>query len=325
LRTRTYHRYKHTAFHDVPLSCYIRRVKYTVFHQFDQHSGAVYGLAKGFRPSTFFSASGDHYVVEWNAEQRKQENFAIKSETPAYCLAAIESKKQLVFGTSSGSIHVIDADQRLELHHLSLHHNGVYSLVEWGEKLLACGGDGVLSVWNMADWTLFRSIPLCAEKIRSAAFSRDGQWLAVACGDGKLRVLETTFFNEIYTINGHDGGATSVAWHPNKTVLFSGGKDALIKTWNAASDFEPLVSLPAHNFAIYNIAFHPNKLIFATASRDKSIKIWDAQTLNAIQKLEAKSGGHSHSVNSLIWLGDFLISAGDDRRIVVWEEEKQYT
>ncbi len=297
-------------------------MKYKVLHQFDQHAGAVYGLAGGFSPSNFFSASGDHYVVEWNVEGLKQEKFAIKSESPVYCVATISSEKLLVFGTGAGSIHIINVARRAEIHHFSLHHNGVFALVESGGKLFACGGDGVLSIWNISDWKLFRSIPLCAEKLRSAAFSLDGQWIAVACGDGKVRILETTFFNEIYTIDAHEGGATAVAWHPDKPVLFSGGKDAHLKTWNSLSDFEALVSLPAHNFAIYNIAFHPSKATFATASRDKSIKIWDSVSLDIKQKMDAKSGGHTHSVNSLVWLEGLLISAGDDRKIILWEEEQ---
>ena len=110
---------------------------------------------------------------------------------------------------------------------------------------------------------------------------------------------------------------------------------------------QPSQSIPAHNYAIYSIVFSPDGKYFATASRDKTIKIWDANNLNVLSRINKESfDGHINSVNKLMWttspksspresvlsrdqkglsnspagvVGSYLISASDDRKVMVWE------
>jgi len=92
--------------------------------------------------------------------------------------------------------------------------------------------------------------------------------------------------------------------------------------FNVHNDFQLLHSIPAHNYAIYSIVFSPDKNRFATASRDKTIKIWNTDDFSLIHRIDfEKNDGHKNSVNKLIWnnLTGQLISASDDRSIMVWE------
>jgi len=81
-------------------------------------------------------------------------------------------------------------------------------------------------------------------------------------------------------------------------------------------------SIPAHNWAIYDIVFNPDATLFATASRDKTIKIWDAITYQLLKRITKENlNAHTYSVNKLLWstYNNYLVSAGDDRTIVVRE------
>jgi centriolar protein POC1 len=89
--------------------------------------------------------------------------------------------------------------------------------------------------------------------------------------------------------------------------------------WSMQDNYACVLSVPAHNYAIYSIAFGHG--ICASASRDKTIKIWDELSFNPIQRLDTKSGGHSHSVNKLLFQHDHLISCSDDRQIICWKQE----
>lgn len=109
---------------------------------------------------------------------------------------------------------------------------------------------------------------------------------------------------------------------PDGLSLISGGRDAQLKVWSLP-DYQLINNIAAHMFSVYTIAFHPTQPYFATCSQDKSIKLWgsDDFKLYKILSLEKNTEGHFHSINKLIWSSDgqYLISTGDDRQVMVWE------
>ena len=291
-------------------------------HRFRDHGAPVYGLAAGRSSHTFFSASGDKFVTEWNADNQSQEAFAVKLEHPAYAVLFVKNYELLLVANSLGGLHVINLENAIEERYILHHSNGIFDLQldERNDTLYVAGGDGVLSIWQLPSFELLRSIKLCDGKLRQIAIQTERNLIALACGDGELRILENSFYNEIYTIIAHKEGVTSVAWHPSKPVLVSGGKDAYLRIWNLEKQNSQLLEIPAHNFAIYSIVFSPDGLLMATSSRDKTIKIWNAVTLEPILKIDSKIGGHSHSVNKLLWIDNSrLVSCSDDRSIVIFE------
>lgn len=286
-------------------------------HSVLNHSAAVYGLSQGPTSDTFFSASADHFAVLWKLDGLKQEPFAVKLEKPAYAVLFIPQHQLLVVGNSEGEFHVIDFQRKEEIKLIAHHQKGIFDFAYdvADNQLLVAGGDGILSVWSLPSFQLVRSIPLCDYKLRQLSIDAAQNFVAVACGDGVVRVLDLVFFNETATINAHDEGATAVAWHPIKPVLVTGGKDAHLKCWNVNDHFSNVLSIPAHQFAIYSIVFDETGNYCATASRDKSIKIWDSTSFEPLLKIGPGAEGHSHSVNKLLWIGEELVSCGDDRKI----------
>ncbi len=64
--------------------------------------------------------------------------------------------------------------------------------------------------------------------------------------------------------------------------------------------------------------------MFATASRDKTLKVWETEGFQLLKVLEGRrDGGHSHSVNRLLWtnFNNWLVSCSDDRSIILWETD----
>lgn len=287
---------------------------------FTGHSAAVYAVASGRSDNTFFSASGDRFVAEWNSATGQQESFAVMLETPAYAVCFIPEYYLLLVGNSLGGLHVIDTQSRKEVRYLVQHRQGIYDIA-WDasrNQVLVAGGDGVLSVWEAPTIDLMVALPLSDEKLRQIAFNPSHDSLAVACGDGVIRMLDPVFFNEVKMNGRHAEGATSVVFHIGKPVLLSGGKDAHLRVHGLKSH-EELLNLPVHQFSVYSMVFSPDGKWLATGSRDKTIKIWDARTMDPITRLDASVGGHTHSVNKLLWMPDgTLISCSDDRKIISW-------
>ena len=73
------------------------------------------------------------------------------------------------------------------------------------------------------------------------------------------------------------------------------------------------------NFSVYDLLFISDTE-FISCSRDKTIKIWNSETFSLSQRIEAKNGGHLHSVNKLIKIGaKSFASCSDDKRIMLFE------
>lgn len=283
------------------------------------HAGAIYTIDGNH--NQVYTGSGDHFIARWNLDTGAQDAFAIKSEQSIYSLKLVNQKSQLAFGTSSGSLHVIDIEQKTELKHFIQHKTAIFSLTENVIKkhIYSTDADGNLAIWQSGSWELLLFLPLQAGKIRDIHTNSDGSLVFLACQDEKIRVFETSGYNEILAFRAHKDGANCLHLFQHKpALLLSGGKDGHLRIWNWQEE-KMLLEIPAHNFGIYRIIFLQEGRYFVTASRDKTIKLWDAGTCQVLQRIERKHGGHSHAVNDL-WKKDenAFVSVGDDKRIIHW-------
>jgi WD40 repeat protein len=133
-------------------------------------------------------------------------------------------------------------------------------------------------------------------------------------------VFETTFFNEIHTFRAHKDGVNCAIFQGQ--FLLTGGKDAHIKKWRWQEE-TCIKSIPAHNYAVYDLALLHNGETLVSASFDKTIKLFNASDLTIIRRLEAKDGGHKHTVNRLTKVNENeFLSVSDDRNIIHWRAKK---
>ncbi len=285
------------------------------------HSGPIYTVTS-FYPGKVLTGSADKFVAAWDPEKRLPDAFSVKSEAAVYCTLYVEEKALLLVGQSTGGLHLIDLRSKTELKHLKWHEKGVFDVLYHKKRnaIYSLGGDGTFAVTHAETFELIRHIPLTDKKLRQVILSPDGHTLAIACGDGNIRFLDDDLYNEVYTIEAHKNSVYAMAFHPLKPILISGGADAMLRVWNGEKNYEKMLEIPAHNFSIYSIVFDPSGQFFATASKDKTIKIWNAQTLDMLQRIDIKSGGHRNSVNKLLWSENHgLFSVGDDGKLMIWE------
>ncbi|QQR86524.1 MAG: WD40 repeat domain-containing protein [Flavobacteriales bacterium] len=282
------------------------------------HRGGVYAVVKETR-STFLSAGSDGTVVRWQTGSATEGIAVAQLPRPVFSLA--QRDNLMVAGLDDGSVHVLDTATRAETRNLTLHSKGVFACA-WtdnGARLLSLGGEGSLAVWHWPTMDLERQILLSEAKLRCAAISTNGHWLAVSANDGRVHVLDTADFNELITLDAHEGGAYGLAFHPTKPVLLTGGRDGKLCAWKMDGQWKRVLEIPAHQGSIYSAMFSPDGSRLATASRDKTIKVWDATSMDPLMKLDRSNGGHTHSVNALVWLSDqWLVSVGDDKRVLQW-------
>lgn len=285
------------------------------------HSSAVYALAYDAQRGVLFSGGADQVVAAWDGELQQQTAMTIRTSAPIYSLCFVQAHRTLFIGLNDGSLHGVHMDQRAEITAVREHTSAIYTMVydEINDWLWSANGDGILSIRQAHDAAKVRNIPFSTEKIRQLALSPDGRMLAVA-GE-RVWIIDTAFANPQHTYLGHEGGATAVCWHPTKKALISGGKDGHIRVWSTVSG-EELLAFPAHRFAIYRLAFDASQRILISTSRDGTIKMWDQESLDHMLTIDKSARAHTHSVNALVIDQKGLFTAGDDRKIIRWQDRK---
>lgn len=292
-------------------------MKFEKEQSFLGHSSGVYTLDyDGF---FVYSGSSDCYVTRWDLTINGQDKFAIKFDFPVYALKIINNNQHLIVGLASGDIHIFDLNERKELKFFQQHKEAVFCIQNNPiyNQFYAADAIGNLSVWDAKTFDLLGYFPLDCGKIRRIAVDSMGENLAIACQDGTIRIIDSVTFNELSSLVAHENGVGAVAFSPiDSSILYSGGKDALLKKWDLKLNQVEL-EIPAHNYMIYDLQFIGEYLL--SSSRDKTIKCWNSNDLSILQRLDFKSKGHKHSVNALLPLStDSFVSCSDDRQVISW-------
>jgi WD40 repeat protein len=290
------------------------------------HSGCVYAMDKGTSEHTIFTAGSDMFIALWNLETLQAEKFSASLPAAVYAICHIPEKKLLVVGTTTGSIHILDLEKKEEIKMLQHHTAPIFDIKYSLETncFYTAGGDGNFAVCSLDTLSLIKIKKLSHEKVRSIDFNLVSSEVAVALGDCNILVFDLHTLNHKKDFIAHKLAANVVRYSPDGKFLLTGGRDAHLNIWQVGN-YELVDSIPAHNWAIYDIAFNPDATLFATASRDKTIKIWNAKTFQLLKRITKENfDAHTHSVNKLLWssYNNYLVSAGDDRMVMVREVNK---
>lgn len=291
--------------------------------QLTGHTGAVYALENSVEKNNFYSGGSDGIVAQWDLANPDTGEPLARVNNVIYSLKLIAAKKLLLIGQDAGGIHVIDLATRKEIRLLQFHAAAVFDLnyAAHHDFLFSAAGNGTLAITGLADFAAIKSIKLGNEKLRNIAINNSQTEVAIGCGDGSIAVfdLPALTLKKRWMAHKESFSVNALHYSADDSILFSGSRDAHMNIFDAKNNFSLVKSIPAHNYAIYSIVFSADKKYFATASRDKTIKIWNADSLEILARLDKeKQDGHLNSVNKLLWKDETLISASDDRSLIVW-------
>jgi hypothetical protein len=263
-------------------------------------------------------------VAEWDLRALKPVGFSIRLEHAAYSILHLINEQYLLIGNAAGGIHVINLDSRSEVRLLQNHTLPVFDLLHVAStgQVLSVAADGTMCATDTATWTCLKVLRLTNAKVRALTLSPAGTQLAVACGDGDVRLFRTADLALEGELRAASASVNAVAYLNDGQTVVCGDKDAHLHVWDLRTGLLHQ-SIPAHNYAIYHLALRPDGRVLASASRDRTVKLWDTSTLEPLRRMDQrKYGGHTHSVNRLLWTDDrHLLSTGDDRSIIVWGVE----
>jgi len=108
-----------------------------------------------------------------------------------------------------------------------------------GARLAATGGDparmGEVQIWNMADGSLERSVPVSFDTVYGGAWSPDGRLIAFGCTDNSLRAIDAATGEQVLFQGAHEDWVLDTVFAPKGDHVISVGRDMTVKLTELAT------------------------------------------------------------------------------------------
>lgn len=257
----------------------------------------------------------------------------------ALCCAFLPGDKVVVVGTKAGELQLFDVASASLLDNVEAHEGAVWTLALHpdGRSVVSGSADKSAKFWNFKivqeeilgtkrttpKLKLVQSRVLkVSDDILSLRISPDSKLLAVALLDNTVKVFFMDSLKLYLNLYGHKLPVLSMDISFDSKLIITSSADKNIRIWGL--DFGDChKALFGHQDSILQVAFVPhnseaNGHHFFSSSKDRTIRYWDGDKFEQIQRMDGHHGevwaiALSHS-------GQFLVSAGHDKSIRVWNE-----
>ncbi|KAK2025256.1 WD domain-containing protein [Colletotrichum zoysiae] len=257
----------------------------------------------------------------------------------ALCCAFLPGDKVVVVGTKTGELELFDVASASLLDSVSAHEGAIWSLQVHpdGRSVVSGSADKSAKFWDFKivqeevlgttrttpKLKLVQSRTLkVSDDILCVRYSPDSKYIAVSLLDNTVKVFFTDSLKLYLNLYGHKLPVLSMDISYDSKLIVTSSADKNIRIWGL--DFGDChKALFGHQDSILQVAFVPhnsdgNGHHFFSSSKDRVIKYWDGDKFEQIQRLDGHHGevwamavGHS---------GNFLVTAGHDKSIRVWNE-----
>ncbi|ODA78322.1 hypothetical protein RJ55_05703 [Drechmeria coniospora] len=255
------------------------------------------------------------------------------------CCAFLPGDKVVVVGTKSGELQLFDVASASLLDSVQAHEGAIWALNvhPGGRSVVSGSADKTAKFWDFKivqeevlgttrttpKLKLVQSRTLkVSDDVLSLKFSPDSRLLAVSLLDNTVKVFFVDSLKLYLNLYGHKLPVLSMDISCDSKLIVTSSADKNIRVWGL--DFGDChKALFGHQDSILQVVFVPhnsdgNGHHFFSSSKDKTIRYWDGDKFEQIQRLD----GHHGEVWSIAIsrTGNFLVSAGHDKSIRIWNE-----
>lgn len=137
--------------------------------------------------------------------------------------------------------------------------------------------------------------------INRVAFSADGTRLAACAASGQVSIWQLPSLKPVGDLQGHEQSALTLAWHPTRPELATGGQDGVVRLWDAETG-EDIALLPvgAPHAWVEHLAWSPDGR-FLAASAGKLLRVLSVPA-GALPEAACEVPAHKTTISALTWM-----------------------
>ena len=170
----------------------------------------------------------------------------------------------------------------------------------------------------------------CSLPIRDVTISPDGKWCAVASDELVVKIIKTSDTSAIMSLRDQMKPVKHLSFDPSGKYIALSCTDGQVYVYFLTGDEPELIrkidglirTVETDDEISSKVVWHPDGRAFAAPTATRDIQVmsrgdWENQ--------RAFINGHHGDVTALAWSpnGAMLVSAGKDRKIVLWETKTQ--
>lgn len=180
--------------------------------------------------------------------------------------------KQLAAGSWDGGLYLFETATLDPIKSYSALHTEKLSALDWsGQMIITGGGDGKVKLIRGE-----RIDTLEGHEDRVTSVKRMGQLAVSASFDTTWRLWDLEHNEQLYFQEGHSKPLTTLAVHPDGSLLASGGLDSLARVWDLRTGRSiSILQKNGHVKPIHAMSWRHNGYQLLTGGADNAIKVWD--------------------------------------------------
>lgn len=240
------------------------------------HSDSVWSMAFSASGQWLASASADRTLRVWRLHSGARDaGHRVVARYPSWvnAVAMTASGEVLVAGAADCSVRVFRPGiSPLVLNGHRRWVNGV-AITSTASQVVSGSADGTVRAWctrsGAAMWELG-----CDAPVWGVALSTRAARAVAAAADGRICSIALDTGARLFTVEAHEGGATSVAITTDGRIIVSAGADGIVNIWDGISGARS-ATMKAHSDRIWTVGLSADGRRAVSASADGVLCLFD--------------------------------------------------